>query len=191
MLPGENRAWRKEARARLLEARRRLTSEDRARLGEAITANLDRAMSRVPCRILGLYWPIKGEFDIRAWASRMAGQRGLELALPIVVERGQPLEYWRWRSGDPMARGFWGIMVPAVRSPILPDVVIAPLVGFQDGYRLGYGGGYFDRTLAALVPRPYAIGIGLEQSRLTEYEPQDHDIPMQMIVTEAAIEPAR
>lgn len=183
----EVRAWRVKERARLKGARQNLSSGERQLLTAAIARNLDGLLDRQPCRILGLYWPIKGEFDLRDWAARLGRRKRCELALPVVVREQAPLEYWRWQPGDPMARGFWGIMVPERREPVLPDVVIAPLVGFSGLYRLGHGGGYFDRTLAAMQPKPLAIGIGTEAGRLTGYAPQAHDVPMDVIVTEAAI----
>lgn len=187
-MPPDITAWRKQQRARLLEARRKMTSIERERAAAALIANLDALFARLPCSTLGLYWPIKAEFDLRAWAGRQSEARGVALALPVVVQERAPLEYWSWRPGDAMARGHWGIMVPAVRVPVVPDVVIAPLIGFSGRYRLGFGGGYFDRTLAALSPRPYAIGIGLEAGRLTGFVPQPHDIPMSAIVTESMVD---
>jgi 5,10-methenyltetrahydrofolate synthetase len=180
-------AWRKQERARLIEARRALTASERDRATAAICANLDALLSGLPIRSLGLYWPIKGELDLRPWADRLAAARGIELALPVVVREHAPVEYWRWRMGAPLQRGFWGIMVPAERDVIVPDALIAPLIGHSDHYRLGFGGGYFDRTLAALSPRPFAVGVGLASGRLDGFEPQPHDIPMNAIVTEAGI----
>ncbi len=90
-----------------------------------------------------------------------------------------------WEPDTKMERGIWNIPVPAAAPPITPDVVIAPLVGFDRGcYRLGYGGGYFDRTLAAFAVRPLTVGVGYSSSELTSIRPQTHDIPMHMIVTE-------
>ena len=89
-----------------------------------------------------------------------------------------------------MVRGDWNIPVPtARRAPMVtPEVALAPLVGWTDeGYRLGYGGGYFDRTLAALRPRPFVIGIGYDSARLGTIYPQPHDIPLALIVTEAGV----
>jgi 5-formyltetrahydrofolate cyclo-ligase len=84
-----------------------------------------------------------------------------------------------------MNTGIWNIPIPKERDVLMPDAVIVPLVGFDEsGFRLGYGGGYFDRTLAAAIPRPYAIGLGYEHSVLRTIYPQPHDIPMDMIVTE-------
>jgi 5,10-methenyltetrahydrofolate synthetase len=84
-----------------------------------------------------------------------------------------------------MQSGFWNIPMPKQRDLLAPDVVIAPLVGFdRAGYRLGYGGGYFDRTLAAASPRPFAVGLGYADSALETIYPQTHDIRMNLIVTE-------
>lgn len=83
-----------------------------------------------------------------------------------------------------MVQGFWKIPVPAERPEVVPDVALAPVVGWDAaGYRLGYGGGYFDRTLAALHPRAFAIGVGLEAARVETIFPQPHDIAMNAIVT--------
>ena len=84
-----------------------------------------------------------------------------------------------------MEPGFWNIPVPVGTPEVTPDIVLAPVVGFDPAcFRLGYGGGYFDRTLAALDPHPLAIGVGLAGSRIATIYPQPHDIPMAAIVTE-------
>ena len=87
-----------------------------------------------------------------------------------------------------MQTGIWNIPIPKERDVLMPDAVIVPLVGFDGSrYRLGYGGGYFDRTLAAAVPRPYAIGLDYADSVLQTIYPQPHDIPMNLIVTDQSI----
>ena len=107
------------------------------------------------------------------------------MALPVVVDKKGPLEYRTWRPGEPLVDGVWGIPIPARRDLTTPSIVLAPLVGFDLAcYRLGYGGGYFDRTLAALAPRPVAIGVGFEIQRLETIYPQPFDVPMDLIVTE-------
>ena len=186
-MDAEVRAWRVRERARLKRERQGMSSVDRAFLTAAIARNLDTVLERRPCRTLGLYWPIQGEFDLRTWAAEISARKKCGLALPVVVREQAPLEYWTWRPGDPMMRGFWGIMVPERRELAIPDVVIAPLVGISGLYRLGYGGGYFDRTLAAMEPKPLAIGVGPEAGRVEGYVPQAHDIAMDVIVTEAAV----
>jgi 5-formyltetrahydrofolate cyclo-ligase len=135
--------------------------------------------------VLGICWPFKAEFDARPLAERLRGQ-GWKIALPAVVDKREPLEYRLWEPGMAMASGVYDIPVPEARNVVRPDVVLAPLVGFDaENYRLGYGGGYFDRTLAALAPRPVAIGVGFEVQHLDSVHPRPHDIPMDVIVTEA------
>lgn len=186
-MPPELVEWRKAERNRLLELRRNMPLHDRAALIEPLLKNLGAVLERLAFGSLGIYWPIKREADVRPLADELCRRRGAALALPVVVQKGAPLEYWKWQMGDPVERGFWNIPVPRQRQVIEPDAVIAPLVGFHDHYRLGYGGGYFDRTLGAARERPFAIGIGFEFSRVDGYVPQPHDIPMNVIVTESAV----
>lgn len=89
-----------------------------------------------------------------------------------------------------MVRGDWNIPVPPPDAPpVTPEIALAPLVGWDaGGYRLGYGGGYFDRTLAALSPRPFTIGVGLQKAQLATIHPQPHDIRLDAIVTEAGVQ---
>jgi 5,10-methenyltetrahydrofolate synthetase len=94
----------------------------------------------------------------------------------------------RWTPDTEMALDRHGIPIPATGEELRPDVVLLPLVAFDpQGFRLGYGGGYFDRTLAAMVPRPLAIGVGFELGRVADIRPQAHDIPLDATLTEAGI----
>jgi 5-formyltetrahydrofolate cyclo-ligase len=112
--------------------------------------------------------------------------RGGRTALPIVVEKGQPLIFRAYVPGDRLEKGVWNIPIPAEGDPVLPDIVISPIVGIDPrNYRLGYGGGFFDRTLAAMPFKPLVIGVGYEHQRIATIYPQPHDIPMDRIVTEA------
>lgn len=155
--------------------------------GQAIEAQLDLVLSDRPGITVGVYWPFQAEFDPRPLVARLIAQ-GFAAALPVVVDKKGPLEYRLWRPGDPLVDGVWGIPIPERRETVVPQAVLAPLVGFdRQCYRLGYGGGYFDRTLAALQPRPWAIGVGFELSRLDTIDPQSFDIPMDLIVTEAGL----
>ena len=84
-----------------------------------------------------------------------------------------------------MTRGALGISIPVATEDVRPDIVIAPVVGFDDdGYRLGYGGGFFDRTLARMSGLQQAIGVGYSAARIPTIYPRPHDIPMSLIVTE-------
>ena len=97
-----------------------------------------------------------------------------------------PVEFWKWRPGMPTTRGVLDIPIPRERNPLVPDVLVIPLIGFDRArFRLGYGGGYYDRTLAAITPRPLAIGIASAEAQLEhDLYPQPHDIPMDVIITE-------
>ncbi|WP_439544052.1 5-formyltetrahydrofolate cyclo-ligase [Hyphomicrobium sp.] len=183
-LTDAQRIWRREQRERLLDHRRLMPSAERRSLGDKVIANLDRVLAGRDVAVLGIYWPIKREIDLLPWATALSARRPVTLALPVVTTPKTPLEYCLWRAGDPMTRGFWNIPEPAARIPVLPDVVIAPLVGFCGFWRLGYGGGYFDRTLAARPVRPFAFGIGFEVCETPDFTPAAHDIFMNSIVTE-------
>ncbi|HWL81978.1 MAG TPA: 5-formyltetrahydrofolate cyclo-ligase [Roseomonas sp.] len=187
------RAWRKAQRASLIAQRLAVPRAQRAAWNEAITARLGELLRpEGPLRTIGFYWPFKGEYDPRPLMRALHGA-GLRLALPVVVQRAEPLAFRAWWPGIRMVPGVWDIPVPAESEAVRPDAVVAPLVGFDArGYRLGYGGGYYDRTLAALPAPPLAIGVGFELSALGTIHPQPHDVPMDLIITpERSIRPGR
>jgi 5-formyltetrahydrofolate cyclo-ligase len=181
-------AWRKQQRAELLARREAVPVEQRRAWNEAITALLVKGFPQLESGVVALYWPFRGEFDAR-FAVRHFRERGARAALPQVVEKRTPLRFREWWPGVEMdTSGVYGIPVPAGTEAVTPTALLIPPVGFDArGYRLGYGGGYFDRTLAALHPQPLKIGVGFELSRIPTIHPQPHDIPMDFIVTEAGI----
>lgn len=179
--------WRTAERARLLAERAALSVAVRQEAGAAIAARLDQLLPDLSGRIVSAWWPIKAELDLRPWLATLE-ERGAMAALPLVVEKAAPLRFRRWFPGVKMERGFWNIPVPAEGDWIVPDIALSPVVGHDPAcYRLGYGGGYFDRTLAALGPRCLPIGIGLAASRVPTIFPQPHDIPMRAVVTEKGV----
>ena len=183
----ELKAWRRSERQRLLALRTAVPPVERRLWGAEIEAKLRALLVERPATTLGVYWPFQAEFDPRALIEYVITQ-GLAVALPAVVDKKGPLEYRAWRPGEALADGVWDIPIPEARNVVVPQAVLAPLVGFdRQCYRLGYGGGYFDRTLAALSPRPLAIGVGFEMSLIETIFPQSFDIPMDVIVTEARI----
>ena len=152
-------------------------------MGERITAVLHPLLTRPG--VLGAYWPYRAEFDPQRLIESLVAVRRV-VALPVVIDRHGPLEYRTWRPGENLVSGVWDIPIPEKREIVIPEMVLAPLVGFdRTSYRLGYGGGYFDRTLAALRPRPFAVGVGFAFQQLETIYPQPFDIPMDLIVTEA------
>jgi 5-formyltetrahydrofolate cyclo-ligase len=179
------RAWRRTERAALIARRVAVPAAERRERDAAITHHLRALVPDLARRHVGFYWPFKGEYDPRPLARALHGE-GARLALPVVAAKGRPLIFRDWRPGVPMVPGVWNIPIPAEGEEVMPDTLLIPLVGFDPrGYRLGYGGGYYDRTLANMAPRPLAIGVGFEVSRLATIHPQPHDMRMDLIVTEA------
>lgn len=182
--------WRKAERARLRTERQEIAVAERQAIGAALSAHLREVLREMfggaEGRVFSAYWPIKGEPDLRPLMAELHAN-GVTVALPIVETKAAALTFRRWTPETKMVRGDWNIPVPSTDAPeVTPEIALAPLVGWTaEGYRLGYGGGYFDRTLAALKPRPFVIGIGFEAARLATIFPQPHDIPLDLILTEA------
>ncbi len=188
--------WRKVERKRLRDARTTLPVSARETIAAALSRALDTFLAErigpVVGRVVSGYWPIKSEPDLRGWLGRLH-DAGAVTALPVVETKAAPLVFRLWEPRMRMIRGDWNINVPPPDSDLVtPEITLAPLVGWDGaGYRLGYGGGYFDRTLAALSRRPLVIGVGLEAARLPTIFPQPHDIPMDAVVTEAGLRMVR
>jgi len=186
---GTSKLWRDRQRARLLTIRSDMSVADRHSASEAVAGHLDSFFEERCGGLSGLtisaWWPIKAELNLRHWLERLIAQ-GARIALPVVVIRAAPLVFRPWTPDCHMVQGLWKIPVPAEGPDVVPDILLAPLLGWDDaGYRLGYGGGYFDRTLAAFSLRPLVIGVGLAAARLPTIFPEPHDIAMDAIVTEA------
>ncbi len=155
MAPDEVKAWRRAERQRLIALRQAAPPGERHERSRAIEAALRGWwLEAWPGAVLGVYWPFQAEFDPRPLIEWLTAA-GSAVALPVVIDKRGPLEYRAWRPGEPLVDGVWGIPIPQKPDVVLPQAVLAPLVGFdRDCYRLGYGGGYFDRTLAALLTAP-------------------------------------
>lgn len=181
------RSWRVHARRALIKARlnREPTLRDRSDAAAKRRLVGTVGLGRYPT--LGIYSPMRGEIDLLDLAAEHV-RRGGRVGLPVVVEKAAPVEFWRWWPGMSMSRGIWNIAIPATKEPVEPDALIVPLVGFDPAlYRLGYGGGYYDRTLQRMAPKPFCVGIGSEGGKLPSIFPQAHDIPMDLIVTEEQV----
>jgi len=181
----EIRKWRRSMRAELLMARMAVPRSEKPRIRSLLRNLIWEQFPELRHGCIGFYWPFKSEIDLRHLVRDLLAA-GADAALPVVVERREPLEFWTWRQRMKLTRGIWNIPVPTERNPVRPAALLVPLLGFDTaGYRLGYGGGYYDRTLAAMKPTPLTIGVGYELGRLTTIYPQPHDIPLDAIVTEA------
>lgn len=140
--------------------------------------------------VVGFYWPMKGEFDPRPVIEHWRAA-GCVAALPVVVRKLEPLEYRGWWPDVETRPGVFNLPEPQSRV-VVPDIVLMPPVGFDAKcYRLGYGAGYFDRTLAALAKPVLKVGVGREVGRIETIHPQPHDIPMDLVITEAGVTRAR
>lgn len=183
--------WRKAERTRLAGLGEGLSQTGRAQASVSIYGKLapileSRGVGRET--VLAGYWPIRGEPDLRPLLSNLHGA-GIRIVMPVVETCAAPLVFRRWTPGMRMVRGHWNIPVPPREAEALtPDIALAPCLGWDEGgYRLGWGGGYYDRALAARSPRPVTIGVALAAARLSSIYPQPHDMPLDMIVTEAGV----
>ena len=179
--------WRKHQRKQLISAREALSEDIHQQWSQAISNLLKQGFPKLRKMNIGIYWPFRSEYDPRPIALYFM-QHGATLALPEVTGKDEPLCFREWLPATPLKKGAYGIPVPIETRIVRVDAIIIPMVGFdQHGYRLGYGSGYFDRTLAIYQPQPLTIGIAFEMQRLENVHAQPHDIAMQYIVTEAGI----
>jgi 5,10-methenyltetrahydrofolate synthetase len=187
MTPSEIHAWRKSERARLLKERQALADNVLSEFRARIDAHVERTFSDLAQGIVAFCWPYKNEYDVRHLAANLR-RRGAVTALPVVVAPKSPLIFREWHPGVGMSSGPLGIPYPTASNELRPDHVLLPMVGWDGhGYRLGYGGGFFDRTLAAIDKRPRVIGVAYEFAYLRTIHPQPHDIPMDFVVTERGV----
>lgn len=188
--------WRKSKRDSLRADRKTLSVAEHNAVSAKLAVHLETLMNArfdgARGRVLSMYWPIKGEPDLRPLMHKLHAA-GVVIALPLVEVKAAPLVFRLWTPDTKMVRGDWNIPVPPRDAAVLtPDISLAPLVGWDAGaFRLGYGGGYFDRTLASLAslaPQPFKIGVGYAAAKLETIFPQPHDIPMDVILTEDGIQ---
>lgn len=179
--------WRKHQRKQLIVSRETLSAALHQQWSDTISDLLKQGFPELQKMNIGIYWPFRGEYDPRPIAQYLR-QHGATLALPEVVGKDKPLCFREWWPGMPLKNGAYGIPAPIKAEAIRVDALIIPVVGFdQHGYRLGYGSGYFDRTLATYQPQPLTIGIAFEMQRLENVYAQPHDIALHYIVTEKGI----
>jgi 5,10-methenyltetrahydrofolate synthetase len=183
----ELKGWRKHQRQRLIGEREALDAGTLETRRRAIDAHLERGFPGLAKARVAFCWPIRNEYDARHLAKTLR-DAGATTALPVVVAPKAPLVFREWHPGVELAAGPLAIPYPVGSSEIAPQAVLLPMNGWDaQGYRLGYGGGFFDRTLAALEQKPLVIGVAYEQARIATIHPQPWDIPVDYVVTERGV----
>lgn len=179
--------FRAALRRQKLAARMALDEASHRELSRRIEAHLATLLEPLAPQVLAFCAPVRGEFDARPLVTRLLG-RGWRAAMPVVEDAAAPMSFRRWTPDCAMDTDRHGIPIPAQGQATHPTILLLPLLAFDArGFRLGYGGGYFDRTLAILVPSPLAIGVGFELGRVADIRPQAHDLRLDAVVTEAGI----
>lgn len=179
--------FRSDLRRQKLAARTALDQTSHSALAKRIEAHLAALLLPLPPLSLAFCAPIRGEFDMRPLAALLLN-RNWQVAMPVVAEVNAGMRFRVWTPASEMGTDRHGIPFPLNGTIIVPAIVLLPLVAFDNqGFRLGYGGGYFDRTLAEMVPRPLAIGVGFELGHVDDIRPQEHDVPLDAVVTETGI----
>src|SRR5258707_5246578 len=188
MIPSELFGWRRNERTRLLREREALAPEALAGLRSRIDHHLERTFPDLVHGILAFCWPYRNEYDPRHLAAALR-RRGARTALPVVVAPKTPLVFREWKPGVELADGPLGIPYPVGSPEVSPDHVLLPMLGWDgDGYRLGYGGRFFGRNLAAIKKRPRVIGTSYQFAYLRTLYPQPYDIPVDFVVTERGVQ---
>jgi 5-formyltetrahydrofolate cyclo-ligase len=183
-LSPEAKTWRNAQRARLVALRLSYSEDARKDWTARIMQRLE-ATAMAADGPISVYWPFRGEPDLRPLMRRLASA-GKTVCLPAVVQPRWPLEFRPWMPKCEMELGVWNIPIPKTNERVTPALLLAPVIGFDtSGYRLGYGGGFYDRTLAALTGPRVVIGIGFDCAEIPSIGPHRFDIPMDRVVTES------
>lgn len=183
----DSSVYRAALRKEKLAARLALDAGTHAELSKRIEALLSALLLPLAPQMLAFCAPVRGEFDARPLTCLLL-ERGWQAAMPVVENVDSAMSFHGWTPASAMSLDRHGIPIPAQGPRVLPDIVLLPLLAVdRRGFRLGYGGGYFDRTLSVLVPRPLAIGVGFDLARVEDIRPQEHDIPLDAVVTESGI----
>jgi len=181
-------AWRRNLRLELLARRQAQTADQIHAWRLRIDRHLQYGFPGLAKGVVAFCWPIRNEYDARHLLRRLRDQ-GATAALPVVLAPKTPLVFREWHPGVDMALGKLDIPYPKAGAEVVPNTVLLPMNGFdRQGYRLGYGGGFFDRTLEALQDwRPAVIGVSFELAAIETIQPQPWDIPMDYVVTERGV----
>jgi len=184
---------KKRLRAELLQARQNLP--DRQARVDALQRVLRIWLVGRTDTVIGAYWPIKGEFDalpaLHRWkedGELQGNSQRLRIGLPVVNKEHKTLTFHAWYPGCPMEEDAYGIPKPKDTELVVPTLLFVPCVGYgAGGYRLGYGGGFYDRTLATLQPKPFTVGLGFTNAYVDDLEPEPHDQPLDAILNDNGV----
>ena len=193
---GSQKELKAQWRKRLVEERLRL--DDRIARNEALQRVMRVWLVDRPDVVIGAYWPIKGEFDplpaLFRWqeagmeADALGARQRRKIGLPVVNKATRTLTFHTWYPGCPMEEDAYGIPKPKDTEVIQPTLLFVPCVGYGlGGYRLGYGGGFYDRTLSELTPPPCTVGLGYTHGFLPDLEPEPHDVPLDAILNDNGV----
>lgn len=176
---------KKMLRKALLETRKNLPADERSRFDREIGQQVLQYLRSMPFETIGVYLPIRNEPDLMELYEALS--LNMHLSLPVTIAKDQPLQFVQWHPGDPLAKGAYNVSIPAIQKPVdMPQALLVPCVGFTaDRFRLGYGGGFFDRTLAK-YPDTHTIGIAYS-CLLSDFAAEENDIPLRCIITETGI----
>ena len=185
----EKRALRKQ----LVE--QRLNMPDRMQRCDLLQRVMRIWLVNRPDIVIGAYWPIKGEFDplpaLHRWkedGELLDEPQPRRIGLPVVDKKHQTLKFHAWFPGCYMEEDAYGIPKPKDTEVIVPTLLFVPCVGYgPGGFRLGYGGGFYDRTLATLQPKPYTVGLGFTNAFIGDMEPEPHDVPLDAILNDNGV----
>ena len=173
--------WRRD----LQQARDALA--DRAEREQRLLARIEQWLAGVEVQRLGFFWPTRAEPDLSALVARwLQSGPSRRAALPVI--EGELLQFAPWSPGATLVRGPFDVQVPDTEERLHPELLLIPCVGIDRlRYRLGYGGGYYDRTLAALSPRPITAGVGFDCARIESIDPKAHDLRLDAAMTESFV----
>lgn len=187
--PDGRQAFRQQLRREMIARRQALPEAEYVRRSAAVREHLAGACSASAGQVVGFCWPVQNEPDLLPFVADLLA-RGCRVVLPVVVRPGEALAFREWWPEQPLQPDRYGIPTPTDGDFLLPQVLLLPVNAFDDArYRLGYGGGFFDRTLAALSPRPLTIGVGFDFQHVASIFPEAHDQPLDRMVTESGFKP--
>jgi 5-formyltetrahydrofolate cyclo-ligase len=180
---------KKTLRQELLANRLKMTDDKRQTLNYALHDVLQQYFLTRNDQTIAGYWPIRGEFDpipyLTQWQQAKAERT---IVLPVVEPRQKQLAFHTWSPDHTMEPNTYGIPEPKSGIPVIPDVLLIPCVGYaKGGYRLGYGGGFYDRTLASIKKRPLTVGLAYSYAYIPDFVPGLFDIPLDVILTEGGV----